>query len=161
MQGCDPLKESVDLNLMNPCIKNFRHNLSDLILLTLFSYLIMPKMMSFLVYSNNKISENDNEMMSFYLWLIPLKLFSFFLQYGVRIFVMTSFKDTCCIEILPHFEKPKGGKIFFILLICSKFFFPIFVSFSLQTFVFLVNYVHITLFLEIFFNLDHNLTFNI
>lgn len=67
MQGCDPLKESVDLNLMNPCIKNFRHNLSDLILLTLFSYLIMPKMMSFLVYSNNKISENDNEMMSFYL----------------------------------------------------------------------------------------------
>ncbi|TKY52968.1 Ovarian tumor, otubain [Spatholobus suberectus] len=29
-------------------------------------------------------------------------------SYGVRIFVMTSFKDTCCIEILPHFEKPKG-----------------------------------------------------
>ncbi|KAJ1418968.1 Papain-like cysteine peptidase superfamily [Sesbania bispinosa] len=29
--------------------------------------------------------------------------------YGVRIFVITSFKDTCCIEILPHFEKPKGG----------------------------------------------------
>ncbi|XP_061368773.1 OVARIAN TUMOR DOMAIN-containing deubiquitinating enzyme 12-like [Gastrolobium bilobum] len=28
--------------------------------------------------------------------------------YGARIFVMTSFKDTCCIEILPHFEKPKG-----------------------------------------------------
>ncbi|XP_061345780.1 OVARIAN TUMOR DOMAIN-containing deubiquitinating enzyme 12-like [Gastrolobium bilobum] len=29
-------------------------------------------------------------------------------SYGVRIFVMTSFKDTCCIEILPHFKKPKG-----------------------------------------------------
>ncbi|KAL1313730.1 hypothetical protein HN51_040336 [Arachis hypogaea] len=29
-------------------------------------------------------------------------------SFGVRIFVMTSFKDTCCIEILPHFEKPKG-----------------------------------------------------
>ncbi|KAL5060024.1 hypothetical protein RYX36_031628, partial [Vicia faba] len=29
-------------------------------------------------------------------------------SYGVRIFVMTSFKDTCCIEILPHFEKPTG-----------------------------------------------------
>ncbi|XP_019430648.1 PREDICTED: uncharacterized protein LOC109337982 isoform X2 [Lupinus angustifolius] len=29
-------------------------------------------------------------------------------SYGVRIFVMTSFKGTCCIEILPHFEKPKG-----------------------------------------------------
>ncbi|XP_045826013.1 OVARIAN TUMOR DOMAIN-containing deubiquitinating enzyme 10-like isoform X9 [Trifolium pratense] len=28
--------------------------------------------------------------------------------YGVRIFLMTSFKDTCCIEILPSFEKPKG-----------------------------------------------------
>lgn len=27
--------------------------------------------------------------------------------YGVRIFVMTSFKDTCCIEILPNFQKPK------------------------------------------------------
>ncbi|KAK7392476.1 hypothetical protein VNO78_20915 [Psophocarpus tetragonolobus] len=29
-------------------------------------------------------------------------------SYGVRIFVMTSFKDTCCTEIVPHFEKPKG-----------------------------------------------------
>ncbi|KAK2401230.1 OVARIAN TUMOR DOMAIN-containing deubiquitinating enzyme [Trifolium repens] len=29
-------------------------------------------------------------------------------SYGVRIFLMTSFKDTCCIEILPSFEKPKG-----------------------------------------------------
>ncbi|CAL0309888.1 unnamed protein product [Lupinus luteus] len=28
-------------------------------------------------------------------------------KYGVKIFVMTSFKDTCCIEILPNFEKPK------------------------------------------------------
>ncbi|KAK7267705.1 hypothetical protein RIF29_20383 [Crotalaria pallida] len=29
-------------------------------------------------------------------------------SYGVKIFVMTSFKDTCSIEILPRFEKPKG-----------------------------------------------------
>ncbi|XLU47040.1 hypothetical protein S245_041854, partial [Arachis hypogaea] len=29
-------------------------------------------------------------------------------SYCVRIFVMTSFKDTCCIEIVPHFEKQKG-----------------------------------------------------
>ncbi|KAK4286428.1 hypothetical protein QN277_002986 [Acacia crassicarpa] len=27
--------------------------------------------------------------------------------YGVRIFVITSFKDTCCIEILPNFERSK------------------------------------------------------
>ncbi|XP_028776074.1 uncharacterized protein LOC114732862 isoform X3 [Neltuma alba] len=30
-------------------------------------------------------------------------------SYGVKIFLITSFKDTCCIEILPHFEKPKRG----------------------------------------------------
>ncbi|TYI87374.1 hypothetical protein E1A91_D04G130700v1 [Gossypium mustelinum] len=29
--------------------------------------------------------------------------------YGVRIFVLTSFKDTCYIEIIPNFQKPKGG----------------------------------------------------
>ncbi|XP_027934479.1 OTU domain-containing protein DDB_G0284757-like [Vigna unguiculata] len=29
-------------------------------------------------------------------------------SYGVRIFVVTSFKDTCCIEILPNFENPRG-----------------------------------------------------
>ncbi|XP_054813041.1 OVARIAN TUMOR DOMAIN-containing deubiquitinating enzyme 10 isoform X3 [Prosopis cineraria] len=27
--------------------------------------------------------------------------------YAVKIFLITSFKDTCCIEIVPHFEKPK------------------------------------------------------
>lgn len=32
------------------------------------------------------------------------------MQYGVRIFVITSFKDTCCIEILPNSQKTKGGK---------------------------------------------------
>ncbi|KAI9156195.1 hypothetical protein LWI28_002050 [Acer negundo] len=26
-------------------------------------------------------------------------------KYGVRIFVITSFKDTCCIEILPNYQK--------------------------------------------------------
>ncbi|XP_023005715.1 uncharacterized protein LOC111498629 isoform X1 [Cucurbita maxima] len=29
-------------------------------------------------------------------------------SYGVRIFVITSFKDTCCIEILPNSQKTKG-----------------------------------------------------
>ncbi|KAH1039558.1 hypothetical protein J1N35_041301 [Gossypium stocksii] len=29
-------------------------------------------------------------------------------SYGVRIFVLTSFKDTCYIEIIPNFQKPKG-----------------------------------------------------
>ncbi|KAI9086206.1 hypothetical protein K1719_031660 [Acacia pycnantha] len=33
-------------------------------------------------------------------------------SYGVKIFLITSFKDTCCIEILPHFEKPK--KVIFL-----------------------------------------------
>ncbi|KAK4583196.1 hypothetical protein RGQ29_026116 [Quercus rubra] len=28
-------------------------------------------------------------------------------SFGVKIFVVTSFKDTCCIEILPNFQKPK------------------------------------------------------
>ncbi|KAK3232489.1 hypothetical protein Dsin_004370 [Dipteronia sinensis] len=28
-------------------------------------------------------------------------------KYGVRIFVITSFKDTCCIEILPNDQKPQ------------------------------------------------------
>ncbi|KAJ7972373.1 OTU domain-containing protein [Quillaja saponaria] len=28
-------------------------------------------------------------------------------SYGTKIFVIASFKDTCCIEILPHIEKPK------------------------------------------------------
>jgi len=56
MQGCNPLKETVDLNSLNRCIKNFRHSLPDLILSTLFPYLIVPKMMPFLVYSNNKTS---------------------------------------------------------------------------------------------------------
>ncbi|KAJ6699170.1 CYSTEINE PROTEINASE SUPERFAMILY PROTEIN [Salix purpurea] len=31
--------------------------------------------------------------------------------YGVKILVMTSFKDTCYIEILPVSQKPKGGKL--------------------------------------------------
>ncbi|XP_022144673.1 uncharacterized protein LOC111014304 isoform X2 [Momordica charantia] len=29
-------------------------------------------------------------------------------SYGVRIFVITSFKDTCCVEILPNSQKTKG-----------------------------------------------------
>jgi len=40
------------------------------------------------------------------------------LQYGIKIFMITSFKDTCCIEILPKVLKSNnGGKIrkFYIL----------------------------------------------
>lgn len=32
------------------------------------------------------------------------------LQYGVKIFVITSFKDTCSIEILPQMQKSNRGK---------------------------------------------------
>lgn len=44
--------------------------------------------------------------------LSPLLLITFcpiFMQYGVKIFVLTSFKETCYIEILPHVEKSKRG----------------------------------------------------
>lgn len=33
----------------------------------------------------------------------------FMLQYGVKIFVMASFKETCCIETIPNFQKKKQG----------------------------------------------------
>ncbi|KAM3689215.1 hypothetical protein ACJW31_09G028800 [Castanea mollissima] len=33
-------------------------------------------------------------------------------SFGVKIFVVTSFKDTCCIEIVPNFQKPK--KVIFV-----------------------------------------------
>ncbi|XP_042511395.1 OVARIAN TUMOR DOMAIN-containing deubiquitinating enzyme 12-like isoform X2 [Macadamia integrifolia] len=33
-------------------------------------------------------------------------------SYGVKIFVITSFKDTCYIEILPNVQKSKRGKLF-------------------------------------------------
>ncbi|KAL1060846.1 hypothetical protein V6Z11_1Z065700 [Gossypium hirsutum] len=32
-------------------------------------------------------------------------------SYGVKIFVLTSFKDTCYIEILPHYQKSERSKI--------------------------------------------------
>lgn len=32
-----------------------------------------------------------------------------YLQYGVKIFVITSFKDTCYIEIIPNVERSKRG----------------------------------------------------
>lgn len=38
------------------------------------------------------------------------------LQYGVKIFVITSFKDTCYIEILPNVERSIRG-IFMELLL--------------------------------------------
>ncbi|KAF8395251.1 hypothetical protein HHK36_019193 [Tetracentron sinense] len=33
-------------------------------------------------------------------------------SYGVKVFIITSFKDTCYIEILPNIQKSKRGKIF-------------------------------------------------
>lgn len=37
------------------------------------------------------------------------------MQYGVKIFIMTSFKDTCYIEIQPKVQKSnKGIRIFFL-----------------------------------------------
>lgn len=49
------------------------------------------------------------------------------LQYGLKIIVMTSFKDTYCIEILPKFQKPKRGNFFRALssyywLVCKEIF---------------------------------------
>lgn len=43
------------------------------------------------------------------------------LQYGVKIFVITSFKDTCYIEINPHVQRSKRGNnikslVLFILI---------------------------------------------
>lgn len=44
----------------------------------------------------------------------------FILQYGVKIFVMTSFKETCCIEILPNFQKKKQGKFLTLIFILTR-----------------------------------------
>lgn len=41
-------------------------------------------------------------------WLI---LFALLAQFGVKIFVITSFKDTCSIEILPQVQKSNRSKI--------------------------------------------------
>jgi hypothetical protein len=38
-------------------------------------------------------------------------------QYGVKIFVLTSFRDTCYIEILPVVEKSKRGSVYFIFIL--------------------------------------------
>jgi hypothetical protein len=38
-------------------------------------------------------------------------------QYGVKIFVLTSFRDTCYIEILPVVEKSKRGSVYFFYLL--------------------------------------------
>lgn len=40
---------------------------------------------------------------------ILLMLILDLLQYGVKIFVITSFKDTCYIEILPNIQKSERG----------------------------------------------------
>lgn len=46
-----------------------------------------------------------------------LNLVLHFMQYGIKIFVITSFKDTCYIEILPSIQKSERGKTFSLLLI--------------------------------------------
>lgn len=45
--------------------------------------------------------------------------FLLLLQFGVRMFVITSFKDTCYIEILPHFQKSNRRKLLTIANILS------------------------------------------
>lgn len=52
----------------------------------------------------------------------------FLFQYGVKIFVMTSFKDTCCIEILPNFQKPDRGKNPVLSIFCENRFCLIFLA---------------------------------
>lgn len=54
--------------------------------------------------------------------------FFFLFQYGVKIFVMTSFKDTCCIEILPNFQKPNRGKNPVLSIFCENGFCLIFLA---------------------------------
>lgn len=42
-------------------------------------------------------------------WLIR----GYNVQYGLKIFVLTSFKDTCYIEILPKIQKSNRGRVLF------------------------------------------------
>ena len=39
-----------------------------------------------------------------------------YLQYGVKMFVITSFKDTCYIEILPNVERSKRGTLYGVMI---------------------------------------------
>lgn len=45
----------------------------------------------------------------FFISMIDADMSTTLLQYGVKIFVITSFKDTCYIEILPHVSKSSRG----------------------------------------------------
>ena len=47
---------------------------------------------------------------------LRLILVNILLQYGVKIFVITFFKDTYCIEILPNVKMPNGGKLVKLLI---------------------------------------------
>lgn len=49
------------------------------------------------------------------------------LQYGVKILVITSFKDTCYIEILPSVQRSERGTIFWFLFLYG------WISFDLET----------------------------
>lgn len=44
---------------------------------------------------------------------VKLKYPHWFLQYGVKITLLTSCRDTFYIEVLPADQKPKGGSLFF------------------------------------------------
>lgn len=41
-------------------------------------------------------------------------------QYGVKIFVITSYKDTCYIEILPETQRSERGKIFLSVFVKAR-----------------------------------------
>lgn len=50
-----------------------------------------------------------------YIYDMKLKCVHLLLQYGVKIFILTSFRDTCYIEILPVVEKSRRGNVYFLI----------------------------------------------
>lgn len=48
---------------------------------------------------------------------VKLKYLHCFLQYGVKIFILTSFRDTCYIEILPVVQKSERGNLSFQIML--------------------------------------------
>ena len=51
---------------------------------------------------------------------MKLKCMHWLLQYGVKIFILTSFRDTCYIEILPVVEKSRRGNVCFLIWLLSS-----------------------------------------
>jgi len=40
-------------------------------------------------------------------------VFLFFLQFAAKICLLTSFRDTCFVEIVPQYQTPQRGKVLF------------------------------------------------